>query len=76
MKSWKIPVMWQVYSTVWIEADTLEEAMEIAKDEAGEIPLPSDPDYVDGSWELSEHNVEFVRQCYNDNEPDDIQHSK
>ena len=72
MKQWKIPVTWEVCSMITVEADTLEEAMEIARDDAGEIPCPTDHDYVDGSWRLSENDDEFVRGCYNDGQQDDI----
>ena len=71
MKSWRIPVTWEVCSTIWIEADTLEEAMEIAKDEAEEIPLPDDGNYVDGSWPLSDEDIESVRELYNNNQQDE-----
>ena len=73
MKTWTIPVTWSVYSTVEVEANTLEEAMEIAEDENNDIPCPPFPEYVDGSWQLS-HNkdeIEFVRKCYNGNQEDE-----
>ena len=72
MAKWKIPVTWEVCSTVDIEAETLEEAMRIACDEDGEIPLPTDPDYVDGSWRLSSDDEEYIRQGFNDNQTDEI----
>ena len=31
MKSWSIPITWEVYACVVIEANTLEEAIEKAK---------------------------------------------
>ena len=71
MKSWKIPVTWEVYGTVWVEADTLEEAIDIAKDDDGVIPLPDNSDYVDGSWRVTDENVEVVRSLYNNNQSDD-----
>ena len=73
MKTWEIPVTWELYSRVYITADTLEEAMEIAKDDEGVIPLPTDADYVDGSWRLTEEDVETVRSLYNNNEKDDLE---
>ena len=54
MKEWRIPVTWEECSVIKVEANTLKEAMEIAYDEKGEIPLPSDGNYVDGSWVLTE----------------------
>lgn len=75
MAQWKIPVTWSVSSFVYIEKPTLEEAMETVGDESNDIPLPSDPDYIDGSWELSHTDVEEVRQCYNNNQKDYISSS-
>ena len=49
MKTYKIPVSWQVYGTVNIEAENIEEAIELAGGD--EIPLP-EGDYIDGSWEV------------------------
>ena len=71
MKKWKIPVTWEVCGYVYVDADTLEEAMETARDDEGVIPLPDDNDYVDGSWRLSETDENFVREMYNDNQQDD-----
>lgn len=69
MKTWKIPVTWEVFGTVTIDAATLEEAMIIAKDDEGVIPLP-EGDYVDGSWRLTETDTELVRELYNRNQKD------
>ncbi len=71
MKTWKIPVTWEVCAFVEVEAETLAEAMEIARDDEGKIPLPTDSEYVDGSWNLSETNEDYVREWYNDNQEDD-----
>ena len=49
MKTWEIPVTWEMCGNVVVEAPTLKEAMDIARDEDGVIPLPDDSDYVDGS---------------------------
>ena len=71
MKKWKIPVTWEVCGYVYVDADTLVEAMETARDDEGVIPLPTESDYVDGSWRLSETDDNFVREMYNDNQQDD-----
>ena len=73
MKEWRIPVTWEECGIVKIEAKTLKEAMEIAYDEKGEIPLPSDGSYVDGSWSLTECDTEIVRELYNDNQEDEFE---
>ena len=71
MKKWKIPVTREVCGYVYVDADTLVEAMETARDDEGVIPLPTESDYVDGSWRLSETDENFVREMYNDNQQDD-----
>ena len=70
MKIWKIPITWEMCGEVKIEANTLEEAMEIAKDDDSFIPLPYGS-YVDGSWQLTYTNEKVIRQCYNDNQQDE-----
>lgn len=70
MKTWEIPVYWEMCGVVHIEAETLEEAMEIARDDDGVIPLP-DGDYIDDSWSLSELDTEVVRELYNHNQKDE-----
>ena len=71
MKTWKIPVTWEMCAMITVEANTLEEAMEEAKDEAGIIPIPSDADYVDDSWHLSTDNPDYIREYYNGNQEDE-----
>lgn len=71
MKTWKIPVVWQMMGTVKVDANTLAEAMEIAKDEDGVIPLPDDGMYLDDSWELATDDLVSVRECYNRNQEDE-----
>lgn len=73
MLEWEIPVTWEVCAKIKIKANTLEEAMEIARDDEGIIPLPTDTDYVDGSWRLSEEDVDFVRDGYNNGQQDKIE---
>lgn len=35
-----------------IEANTLAQAIEIARDDGGFIPIPDNGTFVDGTWEL------------------------
>ena len=51
-KWFKIPVEWAVYGIVDVEASSLAEAIKLAKDENGDIPLP-DGHYIDGSWQVN-----------------------
>ena len=71
MKKWKIPVTWEVFGNVVVEADTLAEAMKIARDEEEILPLPEESDYVSGSWRLTEEDEDFVRNFYNDSQQDE-----
>lgn len=73
MKTWKIPVTWEVCGTILCEAPTLEEAMEYARDKDGVIPLPDDSDYIDGSWRLSYEmdEAETVREGWNNGQKDE-----
>ena len=71
MKKWKIPVTWEVFGNVVVEADTLAEAMKIARDEEEILPLPEESDYVDGSWRITEEDEDFIRTYYNNNQQDD-----
>lgn len=66
MKKFKVPVTWEVYATIEVEAETLEEAMKIAEDEDGEIPLPTQTEYVDGSWRVNVDSLEELA-LYNQN---------
>lgn len=35
---WKVPVTWEMYGTIEVEADSSEEAIEKAQDYGGELP--------------------------------------
>ena len=70
LPEWSIPVTWEMCGNVKVRAATMEEAMEIAKDEDGVIPLPDDADYVDSSWHLTYENAEEVRELFNSNQQD------
>lgn len=62
MKTFKIPVTWEVYGIVKIEADSLEEALNIFDKTEDEISLPLDSEYVDGSFKR-EDSEEFIAIC-------------
>ena len=70
MKTWTIPVVWQMFGTVKIEADTLKEAMDIATDKDSVIPLPDISDYVDDSWELAYKDEDEIRDLFNEGRED------
>lgn len=60
-KIFKVPVTWEVYSTVEIEAETLEEAIEIIRKDEGDIVFPTETYDVDGSLRLSSNNIEILK---------------
>ncbi len=51
MKEYRIPLVWQMYGFVWVEAESKEEAIEIAL--GPDTPLP-DGTYIDDSCEVDE----------------------
>lgn len=61
INTYTIPVTWEVYATVEVEATSLEEAVEIFKDTKDDIPLPVDSEYVDDSFQLSGKDIEFLK---------------
>ena len=72
MKTWNIPVCWTMMGTVNVEAKTLDEAIEIAKDDAGIIPIPDDGIFMGGTWEVDCTDINYLRKWYNGNQMDDI----
>lgn len=56
----KVAVTWQMCGYVDIQADTMEEAMEIFNRESDYIKLPSG-EYVDGSFELTSTDVDEMK---------------
>jgi hypothetical protein len=54
----KVAVTWEMCGYVDIDADTMEEAMEKFDRESDYIKLPTNGEYVDGSFQLSSDDVE------------------
>lgn len=71
MKTWNIPVCWTMMGTVNVEAKTLDEAIEIAKDDAGIIPIPDNGMFMGGTWEVDCIDIDYLRKWYNGNQMDD-----
>lgn len=53
---YEIPCSWQMYGYMKIQADTIEEAIEIA--ESDSTNLPSDGSYVEASFEVDYDVIE------------------
>ncbi len=69
MKTWKIPVSWEVVGMVEIQASTLEKAIEIAKtDDSIELPYG---EYVDGSFNVTVDDDDLIRNYYNQGQQDE-----
>lgn len=49
MKTWRVPVTWEMCGEIITEAPTLQDAMIYARDDMGILPLPDEREYVDGS---------------------------
>ena len=56
VKEYRIPVSWSVCATMTIEAESLEDALEAAQD----APLPTDSDYLEGSFKVDEELLDVV----------------
>lgn len=57
----KVAVTWEMCGFVDIEAPTLEDAMQIFEEQSDYIKLPTDGEYVDGSFVLSTNDVEEMQ---------------
>ena len=69
MRTWKIPVSWEVAGVVEIQAPTLDRAIEIAKTD-DTIKLP-DGEYLCGSFDVTVDDDELIRECYNKGQQDE-----
>ena len=54
----KVAVTWEMCGYVDIDAETMEEAMEKFNENSDYIKLPTNGEYVDGSFQLSSEDVE------------------
>jgi len=50
-KRFKLAVAYQMCGTIVVEAENIDEAIDIAKNDL-DIGLPEDAEYIDGSWEV------------------------
>ena len=62
MKTFKLPVTYSVSGFINIEAESIEDAIQYFKENTDDIALPLDVDteYIDGSFELSSEDKEYV----------------
>lgn len=52
MKTYKIPVVWQMMGTVEVQAESLDDAVDKVLDT--DVPLPEDGEYIEASFEVDE----------------------
>ena len=52
MKKFNIPVTWEVWDVVEVEAETLEEAIKYVKENIDTIPLGKNTEYLDGTYKI------------------------
>ena len=69
MRTWKIPVSWEVAGVVEIQAPTLDRAIEIAKTD-DTIKLPYG-EYVSGSFDVTVDDDDLIRNYYNQGQQDE-----
>ena len=63
MNTYKIPCAWQMYGSYEIQANSIEEAIQKAKD----APLPETSEFLEGSFEIDYDEV-IVENDLTDNE--------
>ena len=60
MKTYKVPVVYQMFGYVEMEADSIDNAVKKVHNNIDSIPLPNDADYVEGSFEIDYEGVDFA----------------
>lgn len=74
MKKFSIPVTWEVWDKIEVEAETIEEAIKYVKENIDTIPLGTEPEYIDGSYKIYdgengeatiEETVEYLKEYWN-----------
>lgn len=59
MATFNIPVSWEVYGSVEIDAESVEEAINIFDEQSDDIPLP-EGNYIDGSFKRED--LDFIKE--------------
>lgn len=60
MSRFKVPACWEVCGYLEVEAESVEEAIKVAKEEADTCDLPRSLGYVDGSFTVLEQPEEVI----------------
>lgn len=58
----KVPVTYEVYGVVEVEAESIDDLMKKLDDTdfVNEMPLPDNPDYVDGTYSIDKDTLEVL----------------
>lgn len=67
MKTYSIPIIWAMSAHVEIQAESLEQALI----EAENAPLPSDGNYLEGSFEIDYPVIPYLNKELTDQEKKD-----
>lgn len=61
MRTFRIPVSWEMFATVEIEAESIEKALQIFDETESDMGLPEDGDYIDSSFKRQSNSdcIEF-----------------
>ena len=62
MKTYKVPVVYQMFGYVEMEADSIDNAVKKVHNNIDSIPLPYDADYVEGSFEIDYGGVDYSKE--------------
>lgn len=74
MKKFSILVTWSVWDKIEVEAETIEDAIRYVKEHIDEIPLGTEPEYIDGTYRIDdgddgentvEDTVKYLKECWN-----------
>ena len=72
-RKYYIPVSWEVWDKVEIQAESLEDAVKYVKENIDDIPLGTEPEYIDGSYKIEdgengeasiEDTIEYIRDFW------------
>lgn len=64
MKQFKVPVVWQSWGVITIEAASKEEAEQLLNDKhyLDELPIPIDSEYIENSYEVDKESSLYLEE--------------
>lgn len=65
MSKQRVAVTWEVCGYIEVEADSIEEAMNMVDENPDDYKLPIENYYIDGSFGLSTYDVEEMKAICN-----------